>query len=115
MPRHISFSMTTPQFLAGTKTVTRRMGWKQLKVGTEIIAAKKCHGLKAGEKVERLGGIRVVDVRREPLSAVTAADVAREGFPDWSVEKFIKFFCGGHTGCTPESMVTRIEFERIPA
>ena len=27
MPRNISFSMTEPQFLDGSKTVTRRMGW----------------------------------------------------------------------------------------
>lgn len=29
--RNISFALTTPQFLAGNKTVTRRMGWKFLK------------------------------------------------------------------------------------
>lgn len=114
MPRHISFSMTTLQFLDGTKTVTRRTGWKQVKAGDELCAAKKCMGLKAGEQIERLGMIRVTDVRRERLDAITQDDVKREGFPFWSPAKFVEFFCGGHTGCFPESIVTRIEFERIP-
>lgn len=113
MPRHISFSMTTPQFLDGTKDVTRRMGWKQLKVGDELCAAKKCMGLKPGETIERLGLIRVTAVRRERLDAITPEDVVREGFPGWSVEKFIAFFCAGHA-CQPDSIVTRIEFVRIP-
>jgi hypothetical protein len=115
MPRHISFSMTTPQFLDGSKDVTRRNGWKQLKVGDELCAAKKCMGLKSGESIERLGMIRVTDVRRERLDAITADDVRREGFPDMTPADFITFFCGGHTGVTPSSTITRIEFERIPA
>lgn len=114
MPRHISFSMTTPQFLDGTKDVTRRVGWKSLKVGDELCAAKKCMGLKPGELLERLGMIRVVSVRQERLDAITQEDVEREGFPFWSRQKFIDFFCGGHKGCTPETIITRIEFERIP-
>lgn len=112
MPRYISFSMTTPQFLAGTKDVTRRMGWKTLKAGDDLIAAKKCMGLKAGEKVEVLGTIRIVSVRREPLEDITPEDVVREGFPDWSTERFIAFFCAGHS-CQPEDIVTRIEFARV--
>lgn len=28
MARNISFALTTPQFIARTKTVTRRMGWR---------------------------------------------------------------------------------------
>jgi hypothetical protein len=115
MPRHISFSMTTPQFLDGSKDVTRRNGWKQLKAGDELVAAKKCMGLKAGEKMETLGMIRVTDVRRERLDAITADDVRREGFPKMSSAEFIAFFCGGHSGVTPSSIITRIEFERIPA
>jgi len=113
MPRNISFSMTTPQFLDGSKDVTRRNGWKQLKVGDELVAAKKCMGLKEGEKMETLGMIRVTDVRRERLDAITADDVRREGFPKMSPAEFVTFFCGGHTGVKPSSIITRIEFERI--
>jgi hypothetical protein len=121
MPRHIRFSMTTPQFLDGSKDVTRRNGWKKLKVGDELVAAKKCMGLKAGETIERLGMIRVTDVRRESLRVMIAQPVygaeecRREGFPDKTPAEFVDFFCGGHTGCTPDSVITRIEFERIPA
>jgi hypothetical protein len=71
-------------------------------------------GLKPGEKIERLGYIRVVDVRREPLNAITVEDVRREGFAGWLPERFISFFCESHADCTPASLVTRIEFERAP-
>lgn len=33
MPRLMAFSMTTAQFLEGTKTVTRRLKWDFLKPG----------------------------------------------------------------------------------
>ena len=33
MPRNISFALTTPQFLDGSKDVTRRNGWLMLKTG----------------------------------------------------------------------------------
>ena len=32
--RNISFALTKQQFLDRTKTVTRRLGWKNLEVGT---------------------------------------------------------------------------------
>lgn len=113
MPRNISFSMTEPQFLDGSKTVTRRMGWLRLKPGARLCAVRKAMGLKKGEKVHVLGEIVVTDVRREPLSAITADDCTREGFPNMAPQEFIAFFCKGHAGCTPESIVTRIEFKRV--
>ncbi len=58
--------MTTQQILDGTKTVTRRLGWRHLKVGDQIRPVKKCMGLRPGEKIEVLRGpLRVVSVRRE--------------------------------------------------
>lgn len=68
MPRMISFSMTTPQFIAGTKSVTRRMGWLTLKAGDKLMAVEKAMGLGKGGKVKRLGMIIVEDVRREKLN-----------------------------------------------
>lgn len=112
MPRNISFSMTTPQFLDGSKDVTRRMGWMNLRDGDVLCAVKKSMGLRKGEKMQRLGLIRVVSMRREPLGIITQDDVVREGFPDWTPEQFIEFFCIGHK-CRPSSIVTRIEFEHI--
>lgn len=125
MPRNISFALTTPQFLDGTKDVTRRMGWLKLKDGDLLCAVKKGMGLKPGEKIERLGMIRVKSVRREPLDALLRfhpygeIECQREGFPpphsySWP-SAFIEFFCASHKGCTPESIVTRIEFERAPS
>ena len=90
MPRYISFSMTTRQVLARTKDVTRRFGWWNLQPGTHLYGARKCMGLRKGEKVERLCTIEVVSVRTEPLNAITPDDVRREGFPDWSPDQFVQ-------------------------
>jgi hypothetical protein len=118
MPRMISFSMTTPQFIAGTKDVTRRMGWLMLKPGDELVAVEKAMGLGKGGKVNRLGLIRVLDTRREKLSHIEnypkygIYEVAREGFPDMTAAEFIHFFCEGHD-CRPSSTITRIEFRKL--
>lgn len=119
MARNISFALTTPQFLDGTKDVTRRQGWSFLQPGDELCVIKKGMGLKKGEQVERLGMIRVVDVRREPLRRIVddreygVIEVGREGFPAMTTKGFVEFYCGSHKHCKPESTVTRIEFERI--
>jgi hypothetical protein len=63
--RLMSFSLTTPQILARTKTVTRRMGWTFLRPGDLVQAIEKGQGLKKGEHVKRLAVLRIVDVRRE--------------------------------------------------
>lgn len=114
---NMSFALTTPQLLAQTKDVTRRMGWLKLKPGSMIQPVKKCMGLKPGEKVEKLGKpIMVTVARREPLRAMLA-DLAygrfecqREGFPEMTPQQFMEMFCKTHKGCTPVSMVTRIQF-----
>jgi len=59
--------LTKPQILARTKTVTRRVGWKHLKVGDLLQGVEKGMGLKAGETIKRLAVIRVTDVRQERL------------------------------------------------
>jgi hypothetical protein len=115
--KNISFALTTTQFLRGTKDVTRRLGWKNLKPGTRLMGCKKCMGLKPGEKLERLGAIEIVSVRREPLNSIemyppSAREVEREGFPGMSADRFIEMFCQ-HMGCTPETEITRIEFKRV--
>jgi len=118
MPRMISFSMTTPQFIAGTKDVTRRMGWLTLKAGGTLMAVEKAMGLGKGGKVKRLGLIRVKDVRREPLRrmvddrAYGVQECEREGFPQMTTKGFVEFFCDSHKGCKPDTIVTRIEFEK---
>jgi hypothetical protein len=121
MPRNISFAFTTEQIKARTKTVTRRDGWTFLKAGEVLCAVEKSQGLGKGGKVKRLGMIRVVSVRREPLSALLAdtaygyAECAKEGFPDRTPTVFMEFFCKSHKGVTRDSIITRIEFEYIDA
>lgn len=115
MPRNISFALTTQQVRDRTKTVTRRMGWENLKQGEVLCAVVKSQGLKKGEKVERLAMIQVVGVRREFLDRMTAdegygkEECRKEGFPP-DPAAFVEKFCASHKGCRPDSFVTRIEF-----
>jgi hypothetical protein len=70
-------------------------------------------GLRRGESPERITTVEVVSVRREPLDAVTRADVAAEGFPHRSPTWFVMFFCSTHPGCTPQTEVTRIQWRYL--
>lgn len=124
MPRNISFALTTPQFLDGSKDVTRRNGWINVKDGEVLCAVEKSQGLGKGGKIKRLGMIRVVTARREPLRRMTDdldygfTETTREGFPDPHPKhypsEFVSFFCGSHKHVTPESVITRIEFVKLP-
>lgn len=119
MARNISFMLTTPQFLDGSKDVTRRNGWAFLKAGDILCGVEKSQGLGKGGKIKRLGMIRVKDVRSEPLGRMTsdqvygAREVIREGFPDKNPAWFVGMFCRSHKGVTPDTVITRIEFEHI--
>jgi hypothetical protein len=117
--RNISFSFTKEQFRKRTKTVTRRLGWKNLKTGTILCAVEKAQGLKKGEKIVRMGLIHVVDARQESLYAITddieygKIEVIKEGFPDMSPDQFFTFFVDTHDFDYPHENVTRIEFEYL--
>lgn len=125
MPRNMSFALTTEQVRYKVKTVTRRLGWKNLKVGDIVQPVVKCMGLKKGEKVEKIGGpIKVVSVRREPLNAILDENDAsygwnetiKEGFQRTFYERpyeFVKFFCSTHNGCDGDTEITRIEFRYL--
>lgn len=108
--RNISFALTTQQIKDRTKTVTRRKGWKFLKAGERLQGCVKCMGLKPGEKLQKLAVIEVVDVRREPLNAITQEDVVAEGFSAMGPAAFVSMFCR-HMGGSPDQEVTRIEFK----
>lgn len=130
---NISFALTTPQFRARMKDVTRRLGWKNLKPGQVLTACEKCQGLKKGEHPVVLGRIRVKDVRREQLSRLTmhaeakaldcvvtdaykrgeaVEECRREGFPNLTPQQFVRMFCE-HNQCDSATIVTRIEFEYL--
>lgn len=118
MPRNISFALTTDQIRDRSKTVTRRLGWKNLKPGQILNACVKCMGLKPGEQIQRLGQIRVVSAVPEPLVAMMRdetygkAEAEREGFPQMDGKQFVEMFCQ-HMGGNCEQEVTRIEFEYV--
>jgi len=114
MPRNMSFSMTTKQYQERTKTVTRRLGWWHLKPGDVLNGVEKAMGLKRGEKVQVLGQHRVINVRSEPLNAITRDDCVAEGFPEFGPLDFVQMFCG-HNNCNPDTIVNRIEFEYMPS
>ena len=117
--RLMSFRLTTEQILAGTKTVTRRRGWRFLKPGDLIQAVEKARGLKNGEKVRPLAVLRVIDVRVEPLSRLITDpiygedELPREGFPCWSLNEFVEMFRRTHDLESGSDDVTRIEFEYV--
>jgi len=113
VPRLMSVALTTEQVRARSKTVTRRKGWLDLKPGERLTLCVKVMGRKPGEPLERLAEVEVTSVRREPLSAVTQADVTAEGFPGMTPGEFTAFFCE-NLGCTPETEVTRVEWRYLP-
>lgn len=116
--RNMSFSLTVPQFLDGSKTVTRRLGWKFLKPLERLMGCRKCMGLKPGESIVRLGEIEVVSVRFEPLEIMRGNpdygyfEATLEGFPDMTGAEFVEMF-HRHMKATTETPVTRIEFRHV--
>lgn len=111
--RNISFSLTEEAFMNGTKDVTRRLGWTNLKVGERVQGCRKVMGRLNGEPLVKLAVIEVVSIRRERLESITDEDVVREGFPHFTAIDFVAFFCRSHKGCEPDTIVTRIEFKKL--
>lgn len=110
MPRLMSFEMTVAAIRKQTKTVTRRIGWRMLRPGDLLIACNRSP--RTGNGYQRIATLRVVKVTREPLDAITAEDVVREGFPFLPPEMFVTSFCQ-KMRCDPDTPVTRIEFEYV--
>lgn len=110
--RRMSFALTERQLVHRHKTVTRRLGWEFLNPGDEVIAVRKCMGLKRGEKQHALGKIRIKSVRREPLFYVNEHEARLEGFPEMTGREFVEFFCRANK-CDAMAEVTRIEFELV--
>lgn len=118
MPRNISCFYTQDQIRNRTKWVTRRLGWRTLKVGEILNACVKCQGLGKGGKMERICQIRVRDVTFERLDTMVNnasygdKEATLEGFPEMTGEQFVTMFCL-HMKCTRDTVVTRIEFEYL--
>lgn len=108
----MSVAHTAAAVRARQKTVTRRIGWRFLKVGDRLTLCEKVMGRKAGEPLVRIVEVEVIDVRRERLDQVTDREAAAEGFPGSTAEAFVAFYCGTF-GASPESMLTRIEWRYL--
>lgn len=115
MPRLMSVSLTTDAVRDRLKTVTRRMGWLNLRPGDRLTLCEKVMGRRKGEPLVRIVDVEIVSVRREPLNAITMADCEAEGFPHYDPAMFVQFFCSTHKGCLPDTVVTRIEWEYLDA
>jgi hypothetical protein len=112
--RNISFSMTTQAFIEHRKTVTRRLGWWNLKPGDILMGVEKSQGLKKGEKVKRLGRIIIISAKKEFLFEIRMHDddCFKEGLPELTPAEFEKRFCD-HNNCNSSIEVNRIEFEYL--
>lgn len=108
----MSFSMTTEQFRNRSKTVTRRLGWANLKRGDTFMGVVKSQGLKKGEKVQKIHAAECIANTPERLDAITPTDVMREGFQFMTPAEFVEMFCK-HNGCTPDTVVNRIFFKHL--
>jgi len=101
--RNISFALTTQQFRDQSKDVTRRLGWKNLKAGDQLMGCEKCQGIRPGESIVRLGAIEIISVRFEPLNRMSRwkeltnreigygkTEAIREGFPNLTGDQFVR-------------------------
>lgn len=133
MARRMSCSLTIDAVRDRTKTVTRRHidTWRTLHPGDELVLIEKGMGLPAGARQVVLDTVRVLDVRVEPLSAITLPEVAAEGFgpgsanggrAGWSTRDFVVLWLGSHgynaaTTDPATVLVRRIEwaYPTVPA
>lgn len=128
MPRLMSVALTTDAVRSRTKTVTRRLNWwadkngrRLLNVGDLVTFCPKIQGRRPGEPLERIVTVETVGVRREPVRAITPADVLAEGVPlehfggkvpspiEWA-----RWYCREMGLVSADHEVTRIEVRYPP-
>lgn len=136
MPRLMSVALTEDQVRARTKYRTRRLGWEHVKIGDELTLCRKvmgrrrrCHDPRhpghrgdlcdacdgtgwVVDPLVRICDVVVVDVARCQLSVRWGDDPAAEGFPEWTYDEFVEFFCE-HMRCTPDTVVTVITWRYL--
>ncbi len=110
--RNMSFLLTTKQFKARTKHVTRRLNWPNLQTGDVLMGVVKGMGRKPGEPIEELGPIEVLDEWWEQLDAITPAECKLEGFPEMTPDDFVEMF-SNHMKCHAKRNVHRIGFKYL--
>jgi hypothetical protein len=108
----MSVSLTEQQVRDRRKTVTG-LGWPDLCAGEQPMLCHKVMGLRLGVRIVRMTPVEVVSVWREPLSVITAENVAAEGFPDWTPAELVEFLCRTHAGSNRDTEVTRVEWRDL--
>lgn len=89
----MSVRETEAQVRDRSKTETRRLGWRFLEPGARLTLCPKVRGRRPGEELERLVEVEVTAVEQQRLWEISQEDVIAEGFPDWTPEQFVEFFC----------------------
>lgn len=123
----MSVSHTEQAVIARRKTVTRRLGWRFLKVGDTLTLCRKVMG-RQGAPLVRLAEVEVIDVRRERVWDITDDDIAREGVDPgkfdevwdevWTdtgqptPEAWVAWFCETMR-VQPDELITRIEWRYL--
>lgn len=120
MPRLMSVAYTVDAVNDRSKMVTRRVGWRFVKAGDLLQLCRKVQGRRRSdgtvEPLDLLAVVHITGVRREPLRAIyslPAPDIEtlREGVPGvYTVDAFVEFYCNTF-GVTPDTEITRIEWE----
>lgn len=116
--KNMSFAWTGEQFLRRQKTVTRRDGWRNIKIGERHQGVRKAMGLKPGEKIESLGIFIPISSRWEPLQRLLdepgygAEEMVKEGFAGIHPSAYVEMMCKKYK-CTPQKEFNRIEFFHI--
>ena len=115
---NMSFSMTTDPFRRKIKTVTRRDGWDNIKLGEIHHGIEKGQGLKRGEHVVVIHDFIPTSSRWEPLQYLLddpeygKREVILEGFPNLTPAQFVDMLCKKNK-CTPDKLFNRIEFKYV--
>jgi hypothetical protein len=109
----MAVSLTEAQVRDRAKTVARPPGRPVLRPGDRITLYREVPGRHPGETLDRVAAVEVVSVRREPLDAITAADLTAEGFPRMTPAEYVLHFRATHRGCTPQTEITRIAWRYL--
>lgn len=120
MSRLLSVALTEPGVVERRKTVTRRLGWwtdkrgrRLLLPGDELTLCRKVMGRRKGEPLVRLAQVRVVNVTREPLDAITDDDAVLEAVEGISTAaEFVEFYAAAMR-VDRDVTVTRIAWEYL--
>ena len=92
-----------------SKTVTRRHAdtWVTLAPGDRLTLVEQGQGLAAGATQVILADVVVTSVELVELDDIDQADVAREGFADWTPERFTAFWRESHGVEASQSVIVR--------